>query len=108
MKTQIVVALGVTALVLAGCKTGEDLVLPNQSMGYNVQLAATSTSTGTSWICDTLDSNPTESGVEDLLLEAYKKGYRTDADAQRLLQAVGDGCPNYLGLIYQWSKNYGG
>ena len=30
-----VVALG---LVLSGCKTGEDLVLPNQSLGFNVEV----------------------------------------------------------------------
>lgn len=102
---KVFAGLGVAAVLLAGCKTGEDLVLPNQSAGIELMAFSTSSS---AWVCDSLGSNPTEAGVEDMLLEAAGRGYSTDADAERLLEGIVDGCPEYLPLIAQWAKNYNG
>jgi len=35
---RLVCALFAVGLVLSGCKTGEDLVLPNQSLGFDVEV----------------------------------------------------------------------
>jgi len=60
------------------------------------------------WICETLDSNPSVDGVNDLILEAYGRGYATEADGEMLVQVVVAECPEYIPLLLEWADDYDG
>jgi hypothetical protein len=60
------------------------------------------------WVCRTLDTNPSVDGVNDLILEAYGRGYSTEADGEMLVQVVVADCPEYIPLLMEWADDYNG
>jgi hypothetical protein len=56
-----------------------------------------------SWVCESLDNNPTQAGVWAMIGEAYGRGYRSEDDARSLFQEVQGSCPNYIPLLIEWA-----
>lgn len=54
---------------------------------------------GLGWVCPALASNPSESGVVDVFIEAIERGYGTEAGGRKLAVEIRNNCPEYIPLV---------
>lgn len=79
-----------------------------QFIAATVIAAGTLTSGGSfSWVCPTLDANPTTAGVWDVLAEAVDRGLTSEADAEEIALQVINYCPEYIPIVKQWAEANG-
>ncbi len=60
------------------------------------------------WVCPTLDNDPSEDGVWDVVLGAVKRGYSSEQDAEAIASEVQNNCPEYIPLLLSWAEKNGG
>ena len=70
-----------------------------------IAVASLTTTSSTAWVCSTLDSNPTENGVWELLYTAAQHGYATEKDGESLVIEVATNCPEYLPVLKKWADH---
>lgn len=59
------------------------------------------------WVCPTLDRDPTEAGVWDVVLGAYQRGLTSDSAAEQIVLQVVNNCPEYVPIVKQWAEDNG-
>lgn len=70
--------------------------------------ATLSPTTGSmSWVCSTLDSNPTADGMWDVVAEAAKRGMLSESDGRAVAQQIVGQCPEYISIAQEWAEANG-
>lgn len=67
----------------------------------------TSTAGGFGWVCPTLEKNPTEAGVWQVIYQSAANGHTSDSDAQQIISQVVNNCPEYIPLLKRWADHNG-
>ena len=57
------------------------------------------------WVCPTLDKNPTEAGVWQVLYEAAGRGYSSQSDGEAIATEIINNCPEYIPVVQEWADN---
>jgi hypothetical protein len=68
--------------------------------------AATITSpSSNAWVCSTLDRNPNESGVWQVLLQGLDRGLVGESGGQEIVDTIQSQCPEYIPLLITWAEH---
>lgn len=59
------------------------------------------------WVCSTLDANPTQAGVWQLVGEAFSRGYSGQQAGEFIATTVKGQCPEYIPLLIKWANANG-
>lgn len=70
-----------------------------------IAVASLTPTSGLGWVCPTLDKNPTEAGVWQVLYEAAQRGYSTEADGEAIAVEIINNCPEYIPVVQEWVDN---
>jgi hypothetical protein len=70
-------------------------------------ITAGQASANTSWVCNDLGKDHTESGAVAMFYDAVSRGYSSQSDAQSILNTILDQCPEYLGVVVSAAKKLG-
>lgn len=63
--------------------------------------------TGYGWVCPTLDKQPNESGVWQVVIQAVQTGDSTSKAGDAIVAQVANNCPEYIPLLQTWAKHNG-
>ena len=58
-----------------------------------------------SWVCPTLDRNPTADGMWDVVSEAAKRGLVTESDGEAVARQIIAQCPEYIPVVMDWAES---
>ena len=72
-----------------------------------VTLANLTANSSFSWVCDTLDSNPTVDGMWEVVWEGVERGQTSDSDAEQIVIQIRDRCPEYIPIVKEWAEQNG-
>jgi len=57
-------------------------------------------------VCDYLDANPTDSGVQIIVMMMVNNGIPTDTGARVIIDAVQNRCPDHAALVYRSAQRH--
>ena len=58
-----------------------------------------------SWVCQTLDRNPTAAGMWDVVSEAAKRGLTSQSDGEAVARQIIRQCPEYIPIAQEWAED---
>lgn len=61
-----------------------------------------------SWVCQTLDRNPTSDGMWDVVEDAADRGLTTEADGEAVVRQIFRQCPEYIPIAMEWAEEVNG